>query len=104
MRPDDVVRAEHLVDAGLFELAVLEWRRRKMAVDLAARGERRDRIGMPHRDGQRVELLEIVRAENFCGRHFEQDRLHRYLDRGHRDPVALAEILELLDARIAREE
>ena len=52
----DLVGIEHLVDPRVFELEILEWRRREVAVDLAdAREQRGHRVGMAQRNREVVE-------------------------------------------------
>ncbi len=76
-----------------------------MARDLTTAGsECRERVGVTHRDCERIEFLVVSLAEFLRGRHFEQDRLHGDLHRRHRDAVLLAVVLQRLDLRIARDQ
>ena len=70
----------------------------------AARQQRRHRVRMRQRYGQRIEPGVILLAEFLGRRHLQQQRLRRDLDRRHRDLVLVGEIADRLDIRIRRDE
>src|SRR5450755_4332669 len=85
----------------LLQLLKLERRNAEDRRDTARAAQHGDgRVRWRHRYGQRIELGVIGLAERCDRRHLQYRGLYRHLDRGNRDAVALAKILDRLDVGI----